>query len=1248
LPTVKNFKIKHFLNKPSMKKFNGLKAAMMLFFTIMIFSISANAANIQWDGGGDGVSWNDGLNWVNDVVPGTADNAIFPTSVGTLTVSGTASSAVSSLQIWNAANVSLNLDVTVASTNATVVKLFDGSSLTVKSGATLTVTVTGVSAAAVLFDKPNGAFIVEAGGTANLTAWRGITSFAGSTAATVDNYGTMNIDASNASIQPNNATAMTIVNHSCGVINSPNKFMKIWSNAAVSSITNNGFINSTGAGAAVSVSGSNIATNNAFYISATGAFAAGSGTKTDNGINLNSGNDTIDVMNSCSIAAMGILSAHNWYSDTTATTMVGSNDSLGALSFSANAFANSGTQTIYSCYGSGVALTILNVDGTCITPDSIDVTFLVGTSNLASVDPAGLFLAGGGTFGNPGDNPMTDANGDGIWEITVRLEEGFTTDYIFTNGICPSWSCKEQLGGLPCAVQPHNDRHFAGAWSDTTVLTCFGTCNTDTICPPPPVFVDLTLTVDMSQYGSSFTGVNIFGSFNGWNNTANPLTDQGNGLWQGTITVNENDSIEYKFVVDSSGTLSDETLMVGASCTKTTGPFTNRFLAYGNTNMTVPTVCWASCATCYTPNIQWDGGGDGVSWNDGLNWVGDLVPNSTEQAIFPTSTGTLTVSGTATSPVAGIQIWDSASVTLDLDVTVNATTANSVKLFNGSMLTVGAGRTFDVTLTGVNDGCIIFTQPNGEFKVENGATVNLDGWRGINSYAAATAAAVNNYGVINITGGNATIQPNNATAMTIVNHPCGTFNFLSGVTKIWSNAATSTFTNNGLVNRTFGTGSALSVSTGNIGTNNAFFSAPNNVFASGSGTKVDNGISLNGGDTLDAMNSCAIASMGILAAYNWYSDTTAMTMVGSNDTLGALSFSANAFASSGTQTIYTCYGSGVALTILNVDGACTPVVADSVDITFLVNTANITVDATGLFVGGGTGFGGPTDNPMMDANNDGVWEVTLRRPKGFSSDYIFINGNGGWSFKEQLAGQPCAVGPHNDRTMPGIWGDTTLLTCFGSCVPDTICPAPPAMIDLTFIVDMSEYTGTFNGVNMFGNFNGWQNTANPMTDQGNGVWETTITVNENDSIEYKFVADSSGTLMEEVFAGGEVCTKTSGQFTNRFLAYGNMNMTVDTVCWESCVACIPSSTNQFIVDDNLFTIQPNLARDYTNIRFAGNAINQEKSINVFNALGQLISNVIVENKDVYRMNVSELPSGIYFINVQSDNKMATKRLVIQK
>ena len=56
----------------------------------------------------------------------------------------------------------------------------------------------------------------------------------------------------------------------------------------------------------------------------------------------------------------------------------------------------------------------------------VNITFEVNTAALASVDPDGIYLAGGLGFGVPGDNPLTDPDGDGVFTTTVQRDQGFS------------------------------------------------------------------------------------------------------------------------------------------------------------------------------------------------------------------------------------------------------------------------------------------------------------------------------------------------------------------------------------------------------------------------------------------------------------------------------------------------------------------------------------------------------------------------------------------------------------------------------------------------------------------------------------------------------------------------------------------------------------------------------------------------------------------------------------------------------
>lgn len=113
---------------------------------------------------------------------------------------------------------------------------------------------------------------------------------------------------------------------------------------------------------------------------------------------------------------------------------------------------------------------------------AVNVTFKVDMTQ-ETVDPSGVFLAGGGTFGVPGDYPLYDDGtngdevaGDNIYTIIVPILENTGTDYTFSNGDNPDFSGKEFIGGQVCAEPPWDDRHIEVGVNDITVFITFGQC----------------------------------------------------------------------------------------------------------------------------------------------------------------------------------------------------------------------------------------------------------------------------------------------------------------------------------------------------------------------------------------------------------------------------------------------------------------------------------------------------------------------------------------------------------------------------------------------------------------------------------------------------------------------------------------------------------------------------------------------------------------------------------------------------
>ena len=240
--------------------------------------------------------------------------------------------------------------------------------------------------------------------------------------------------------------------------------------------------------------------------------------------------------------------------------------------------------------------------------------------------------------------------------------------------------------------------------------------------------------------------------------------------------------------------------------------------------------------------------------------------------------------------------------------------------------------------------------------------------------------------------------------------------------------------------------------------------------------------------------------------------------------------------------------------------------AAQANVTFTVNTANITVGENGMYLGGGV-FGGANAVAMSDADGDGTWEVTVAMDLGTTGNYTLLNSpanDGDWGAKEDISGQECADADNfNDRILPAIEGDMTIQHCFGSCESDGTCPEPSSTSAVTFNVNMNAYSGSqyenFT-VNLNGSFAGWCGDCIAMTDDdGDGIWTVTVDL-EDGSYEYKFTVN--GWSDQEFWNVGEgpACTEIFGDFVNRPLTVASADQTLETVFFNMCPGETPGSS----------------------------------------------------------------------------------------
>jgi hypothetical protein len=312
--------------------------------------------------------------------------------------------------------------------------------------------------------------------------------------------------------------------------------------------------------------------------------------------------------------------------------------------------------------------------------------------------------------------------------------------------------------------------------------------------------------------------------------------------------------------------------------------------------------------------------------------------------------------------------------------------------------------------------------------------------------------------------------------------------------------------------------------------------------------------------------------------------------------------------------------------------------------TFTINlgTSNINVSPEGVFIAGGGNFGNPGDNPLTDDDGDGIYSITFERAADFTSFFTFTNGAcPDYSCKEMIEGQDCANPDNfNDRFVDLTGGDVVLNTCFEICTEtNDNCGMAAVPANVTFTVDLNDYTEPFTQPYVSGEFNNWSGDANPLTDNGDGTWSTTLMINTGD-YQYKFTIDNW--TDDEIFTQGDPCTTSDGTFTNRLIEVeGDM-----AVCfqWETCNTCAVG-TSDLTVEENLFSIAPTLTSDISTVSFNAD-FTGDKSIRVFNTMGQMVyNNTLATTETQHQIDASTFANGIYMVHVQVGNLISTKKLM---
>jgi 1,4-alpha-glucan branching enzyme len=820
---------------------------------------------------------------------------------------------------------------------------------------------------------------------------------------------------------------------------------------------------------------------------------------------------------------------------------------------------------------------------TTVTP----VTFSVDMSNVTQAYTQ-VQLAGSFNGWAPATTPMTDSNGDDIWEVTINLAAG---DYEYKFA-ADNWAIQENLmQGSVCTATNFgytNRTITVGSAAQNQPTVCWGACEA---CSNVSPYYDITFQVNMNEV-TGFTTPELNGTFNGWCGNCTAMSDaNADGVWEVTIPLQAG-SYEYKYAFDN--WTGSEQLTAGDPCTVTDGAFTNRLLIVEGTT-TLAIVCYGSCSNCANAPVM--GCTDPAANN--YNASATMDDGSCQYDIFG-----------CTDPMASNY---NASATND-DGSCQYSTAGCTDV---------AASNYNPSATADDGSCLFATT----FEVDMtcaGAftTVHVTGpwcgWCGAETYN--------------------TLSDNNADGIfdIVVELPAGTVEYKYMVDN-WASQEN-------LVDDMLAGGTCAPITDLANYANRTMAAGATSSDVYGRCDACQVGNTYNVTFQVDMNQQTGFTLPEVNGNFNgWCGNCNPMTDTNGDNIWEAtialapgtyeFKFAADAWTISeslipGSACTVTNFGFTNRTLVVGDSDMVLPVVCwgfceacevapEIYNVTFVVDMNNTVGFTTPEVNGTFNGWCGSC-NPMSDANGDNVWETTIAIPAGahefkFSAD--------AWGISEDLATTlPCVItnGQYTNRVL-NLSDNTVMDTvCWGTC---TNC-MPPVTYNVHFEVDLGGLSA--DRVEIVGNFNGFcmscdtlqplfvNNTYGIDLQLEAGLYDYFFTINEGQD--------------NEVLTD-DVCTMSLGGNFHRVVTV-TADTFVPSVCWESCSPCVVGVDE---MESLTFEVYPNPAHQSLQLPSVLNGA----TMTIYNAQGQLVKSGVNFSNTV---DIQALAVGLYHIILQKEQR----------
>ncbi|MFN3529998.1 MAG: T9SS type A sorting domain-containing protein [Bacteroidia bacterium] len=207
----------------------------------------------------------------------------------------------------------------------------------------------------------------------------------------------------------------------------------------------------------------------------------------------------------------------------------------------------------------------------------------------------------------------------------------------------------------------------------------------------------------------------------------------------------------------------------------------------------------------------------------------------------------------------------------------------------------------------------------------------------------------------------------------------------------------------------------------------------------------------------------------------------------------------------------------------------------------------------------------------------------------------------------------------------------------------SISQAGVTLVGVTFQVDMSRETVSTDGIHIAGNFQGWNPSGTPMTDQGNGIWSVTVNLPVDSTYEFKFI---NGNQWGPGF--DESVPAACAQNGNRFVVVDTTAITTPLVCFGRCEAC-GVSVFEAGAFDRAIRLYPNPANNEAYIAYEFEQYSK-LYVEVYDAFGKVIHRVVEDaaTSGAVKLETNSWAAGLYMIRIHNGSEMTSRQLIISR